>query len=117
MDSELIMIRNKLKAIGKMAGAQVEEGRIYPGWIVNKDSKLLNLAKDVYQNLFNKKPSAKIVHAGLECGIIGEKFPGMDMISIGPFIENPHSIKERVRISSVSKFFKFLKGILNELSK
>ncbi len=117
INAELTGIRARLKTIGIAAGAEVKEGRLYPGWNPDENSKLLNLAKNVYQDLFKEVPSAKIVHAGLECGIIGEKFPGMDMISIGPWIENPHSVEERVRISSVAKYFNFLKGILTALSK
>ncbi len=117
VNAELAGIRDRLKTIGVDAGALVKDGRLYPGWNPDENSKLLNLAKNVYQNLFKEEPSAKIVHAGLECGIIGEKFPGMDMISIGPWIENPHSVGEKVKISSVAKYFNFLKGILTALSK
>ena len=117
VNAELAKIRDRLKTIGIAAGAGVKEGRLYPGWNPDKNSKLLPLAQSVYQNLFKERPSAKIVHAGIECGIIGEKFPGMDMISIGPWIEHPHSVGERVKISSVTKYFNFLKGILTALSK
>jgi len=115
--NELKDIRDKIKEIGKRAGTQVEEGMVYPEWEPRKESHLLNLAKKVYNDLFGKMPFTRVVHAGLECGVIAQKFPEMDIISIGPLIEHPHSPRERVKISSVSKYFEFLKGILSELSK
>jgi dipeptidase D len=66
--------------------------------------------------MFQKEPEVGAIHAGLECGIIGEKFPGMDMISFGPTIEHPHSPEERVHTGSVEKFWKFLTGLLADLA-
>lgn len=62
--------------------------------------------------MFNQDPKIEAIHAGLECGIIGEKFPGMDMISIGPTVKNPHSPEENLTISSVGKFYQYLTRIL-----
>jgi dipeptidase D len=72
------------------------------------DSKLLQITQQVYKNLFNKKPDVKVIHAGLECGIIGSVFKGMDMVSVGPTIKFPHSPDERLHIPSVRKFWDFL---------
>jgi len=69
----------------------------------------------VYKDLFNRKPKVLVIHAGLECGLIGEKYPGMDMISIGPTIKGAHSPDERLHIKSVQKFWDLLLGILKEL--
>ena len=71
---------------------------------------------EVYKEVFGKDPEVKAVHAGLECGIIGEKYPGMDMISFGPTIEHPHSPEERIHIGSVEKFWNFLTTSLRELA-
>ncbi len=110
-------LQERIAAIGMLAGAKIEELEGYPGWKPNLDSPLLKIARDVFQQVFGKEPEVKAVHAGLECGIIGEKYPGMDMISIGPQIEFPHSPDERVKISSVGDFYKFLKALLERLAE
>ena len=108
--------RNSLVALSELAGAEImlEEG--YPGWKPNLQSDLLQKLTDVYKELFNKEPHIAAIHAGLECGIIGEKYPGMDMISFGPTIKFPHSPSEKVHIPSVESFWKFLVVLLEELS-
>jgi dipeptidase D len=108
--------RNSLAALSELAGADIvlEEG--YPGWKPNLQSELLEKLKDVYKKLFNKEPHIAAIHAGLECGIIGEKYPGMDMISFGPTIKFPHSPSEKVHIPSVENFWKFLVVLLEEMS-
>ena len=72
--------------------------------------------EEVHTRILGKKPEAKAIHAGLECGIIGEHYAGMDMVSIGPLIEFPHSPDERVQISSVASFYGLLTAILEELA-
>jgi dipeptidase D len=71
---------------------------------------------EIYRNLFGKEPEVKAVHAGLECGIIGKKYPGLDMISIGPTIRYPHSPEEKVNIESVEKFWQLVVQTLKELA-
>lgn len=107
---------DQLQAIGKLAGAANEEEDTYPGWQPNMDSPVLQLARQVHQELFNVEPQAAAIHAGLECGIIGEKFPGMDMISFGPDIRHPHSPDERVNIPSVDRFWNFLVALLDAIA-
>ncbi|MBN2364703.1 MAG: aminoacyl-histidine dipeptidase [Calditrichaeota bacterium] len=114
--SELTEIHDMILACGYLAGAQVKSGGGYPAWKPNPDSSLLKRAKKVYKNLFGKEPEVKAIHAGLECGIIGDKFPGMDMISFGPTIMGAHSPDERVQISTVEKFWKFLDGLVKDIS-
>lgn len=114
--SALRALRERIRAIAELGGASVEENDPYPGWKPDLESKLLAVVKAVHLREFGKDPQLKAIHAGLECGIIGEKFPGMDMISIGPWIEHPHSPDERVNIPSVEKFWKLLKAVLAELS-
>jgi dipeptidase D len=114
--SALKALRERIRSIAELAGAAVDENEPYPGWKPNLESKLLAVVKAVHLREFGKEPQLKAIHAGLECGIIGEKFPGMDMVSIGPWIEHPHSPDERVNIPSVEKFWTLLKAVLAELA-
>lgn len=102
----------QVEAVFRLAGAQVEVHDGYPGWKPNPDSPVLKLAKEVFHREFGREPEVKAIHAGLECGLIGEKFPGMDMLSLGPQIESPHSPDERVKIPTVASFYRLLKAIL-----
>ena len=115
--SALRATRQRIRAIASLAGAEVEEGQGYPGWKPNLESHLLKVTKQVHQQVLGQEPAVKAVHAGLETGIIGEKYPGMDMISLGPQIEFPHSPDERVKIDSVERFYKLLVAVLKELAK
>jgi len=110
--SALQDMRDRIYAIAVPSGAKVTEETPYPGWKPNLDSKILALSKKVFKDMYNKEPKIEAIHAGLECGIIGEKFPGMDMISIGPTIKYPHSPEEQVHISTVDKFYKYVVKIL-----
>ncbi len=114
--SALGAIQSRVAAIGELAGAEVVELEGYPGWKPNLDSPLLKTVEKVHTRVLGKKPEAKAIHAGLECGIIGEHYAGMDMVSIGPLIEFPHSPDERVQISSVGSFYGLLTAILEEVS-
>ncbi len=80
------------------------------------DSNLLKVSKKVYKKMFKSEPEIKAIHAGLETGLLGSKYPGIDMISFGPTIEGAHSPDEKVNIKDVEKFYLLLKGILKELS-
>ncbi len=113
--SALDAIQSRVGAIGELSGARVEELEGYPGWKPNLDSPLLKTVEEVHTRLLGQQPETKAIHAGLECGIIGEHYAGMDMVSIGPLIEFPHSPDERVQISSVGSFFGLLRAILEEL--
>jgi dipeptidase D len=87
-------------------GAEVKHTGQYPGWNPRSNSKIVSLMKDKYEALFGESPRITICHAGLECGLIGEHYPQLDMISYGPTIKGAHSPDERVSISSVEKFWK-----------
>ncbi len=115
MKSELQDMRNRIKAIATLAGATVTEAAGYPGWKPNLQSKILALSKKTFADMFKYEPKIEAIHAGLECGIIGEKFPGMDMISIGPTLKNPHSPEEQLHISTVEKFYQYLLKILESV--
>jgi dipeptidase D len=114
--SALQALRDRIRACAESAGATVVENTAYPGWKANLESELLKVTRGVHKNLFGQEPEAKAVHAGLECGIIGEKHAGLDMISFGPRIEHPHSPDERINIPSVAKFWKLLVGVLDALA-
>jgi dipeptidase D len=115
--SALSWIRRKIRAIGYLAGGAVNEHEGYPGWEPDLDSKVLEVVKKVHSRVIGTEPHVEAVHAGLECGIIGEMVPGMDMISFGPQIEFPHSPNERVKVSSVGRFYDLLTETLKELAK
>ena len=117
VQSELDDLAEKVRSIAHLACAEVETEDGYPGWKPNVDSPVLKFAKQTYGDLFGKEPEVKAIHAGLECGIIGEKFPGLDMISFGPTIEGAHSPDERVNIETVGKFWNFLVEMLGRLAK
>ena len=114
--SALQALQLRLKAIGDLAGCRTRELESYPGWQPDLSSPLLATAREVYRDETGKDPEVKAIHAGLECGLIGEKYPGMDMISLGPQIEFPHSPDERVMIPSVGRFYRILKSLLLALS-
>jgi dipeptidase D len=88
----------------------------YPGWQPNTSSPLLKKSKEVYRTLFSKDPVVEVIHAGLECGVIGSKYEGMDMISFGPTIEHAHSPDERVHVPSVGTTWKFLTALLESIT-
>jgi dipeptidase D len=115
--SSLISVADMVSAVGQLADAEVHQGNGYPAWQPNPDSPLLKTARGVYQKLYKEEPEVKAIHAGLECGIIGDKFPGMDMISFGPTILGAHSPDERVQISTVEKFWDFLSALVEKLAK
>jgi dipeptidase D len=112
--SALEAVRNSIRALAELAGARVVQSLGYPGWEPKLQSELLKKLAEVYKKTFAKEPRVVAIHAGLECGIIGEKYPDMDMISFGPTIEHPHSPEERVHVGSVVDFWKFLTTSLQE---
>ena len=98
-----------------LAGAEVKFDGAYPGWQPNFKSSLLKVMKETYEKEFDNSPRIVTIHAGLECGIIGSKYAGMEMISFGPTIEHPHSPDERVNIATVQKFYKYVLAALKAL--
>jgi dipeptidase D len=114
--TELRAVRTRIRAVATLAGAQVEMGDAYPGWKPDLDSPILDVVRAVYAEHLGRDPHITAIHAGLETGIIGQKLPGMDMVSIGPQIEFPHSPDERVRIPSVDEFYALLVRVLERLT-
>jgi len=106
-----------VESVFLLAGAKVEFTGGYPGWKPNLDSPMLHEMTKVYEDKFGKTPKVMIIHAGLECGILGKNYPDMDMISFGPTIRFPHSPDEKVNIETVSKFWDFLLATLANIPK
>ncbi len=114
--TEIDEIVQTVGAVFSLGGAKPQFAEGYPGWKPNLDSRILKTAKSTYQALYGKVPEVKAIHAGLECGIIGEKYPGMDMISFGPTLEGVHSPDEKIYIDTVEKFWNYLLGILKNVN-
>ena len=108
-------LRSIIESVFAMAGAEVVFSGSYPGWKPNLNSHILQVMKTTYQENYGVEPRVIIIHAGLECGIIGRNYPGMDMISFGPTIKYPHSPDEKVNIPSVAKFYEYLLATLKAL--
>lgn len=106
----------QVRAVGTLAGAEVQEKPGYPGWQPNMSSELLALGKRVFTEIWGAEPKVTAIHAGLECGLIGERFPGMDMLSFGPQLKAVHSPDERAQISSTARFWEAVKGMLGKLA-
>jgi dipeptidase D len=104
-----------IRAIFESVGAEVDNGGSYPGWAPNAQSDVLKVMESLYEELFGEAPKVAACHAGLECGIIGRHYPGLDMISFGPTIRHPHSPDEKVHIASVQKFWKYLTTALDRI--
>jgi dipeptidase D len=105
-------VANTIRASFENMGAEVVQSGDYPGWQPNPNSTILTIMTDLYRKLFNEEPKVKACHAGLECGILGEHLPGVDMISFGPNIRAAHSPDEKVQISSVQKYWGYLLEVL-----
>jgi dipeptidase D len=114
--SALLAVRSQTGSVCRQAGASVSVDDAYPGWAPNPSSPILKTTIEVYEKLFGRKAEVKAIHAGLECGLLLEKVPDMDAVSIGPEIRNAHSPDEMVQISSVQKFYRHVKGLLEELA-
>lgn len=113
--SEKEALADSIASVFELADADVERSGGYEGWTPKADSAILEVAKDSYRSLFGTEPTVKSIHAGLECGMIGARYPEMDMISFGPTILSPHSPDERVDIASVERFYAHLTDILSKL--
>jgi len=105
-------VANTIRSAFETMGAEVVQSGDYPGWQPNPNSPILKIMVELYRKLFNEEPQVKACHAGLECGILGEHLPGVDMISFGPNIRAAHSPDEKVQISSVQKYWGYLLEVL-----
>jgi len=112
VESSKYDIANQIESVFALSGAVVTHGDGYPGWKPNLNSEILNVAKESYVKLFKSEPKIRAIHAGLECGLFLEKYPFLDMISIGPQMYGVHSPDERLSISSTQNCWKWLVDIL-----
>lgn len=117
IESAKFDISAMVASVFKLAGGRVEHTDGYPGWKPNANSKIVAQTADAYERLFNKKPEVLAIHAGLECGLIGDKYPDMDMTSYGPTIKRAHSPDEKIEIETVDKFWKLTLDILKNIPK
>jgi dipeptidase D len=115
IESRKRMAAEMVESVFSLAGAIVTHSDGYPGWAPNTNSAILKIAVASYHRLFGKDPIVRSIHAGLECGLFLEKYPGLDMISIGPTIKGAHSPGEKINIGTVDKFWKHLLDILEHL--
>ncbi len=117
VESEKYDVANMVASVFNLAGGKSVHGEGYPGWTPNPNSEILEISKAAYEKLFGKSPKVLAIHAGLECGLIGEKYPKMDMISYGPTIKGAHSPDERLNIDTVQKFWDLTIEILKNVPK
>jgi dipeptidase D len=99
----------------KLAGAEVVHSGGYPGWKPNLTSEILKITRESYLNLFAKEPSVRAIHAGLECGLIHEKFRGIDMISFGPTIKGAHTPEEMIEIKTAQMYWDLLIDVVSKM--
>jgi dipeptidase D len=112
VDSAKEDLSNMMISVFELAGAEMKQSGSYPGWKPDINSPILNVMKEVHKAKFGEMPEVKVIHAGLECGIIGGVYPELDMISFGPTIRHPHSPDEKVNIKSVGVFYNYLTEVL-----
>lgn len=113
--SQNVDITNMVTAVLKLTGAEISYGDGYPGWAPDINSDILKVFKSTFTKMYGKEPEVTAIHAGLECGIIKEKYPDMDMISFGPTMRDVHSPAEKLQISTVPEFFNQLKTVLKNI--
>jgi dipeptidase D len=109
--SRLTEIANRMEAIARLAGAEVKNESSYPPWEPHMESELIGRAVEAYRAAFGTDPVVEVIHAGLECGVIGSKYPEMQMISFGPTIQNAHSPDERLFVPSLDRICVFMETL------
>ena len=116
-DSAVVAMADRFHALFGLIGARVKVENSYPGWAPNPGGALLKIFKARHAELLGREPEVKVIHAGLECGILGSKYPHLDMISFGPLIRGAHSPDERVELASVEEFWSMLQALIEDLAK
>ncbi|KWW31200.1 MAG: dipeptidase D [bacterium P3] len=115
VDTAKEALAERLVCLAELAGGTCKLSGAYPGWKPNMQSQLLKTMKATYKKLYKKEPAVVAIHAGLECGLLGGKYPDMEMISFGPTLQNPHSPDERANIPSSKKFYDYLVAVLESI--
>lgn len=108
-------IKDMVGSAFRLAGGDIAHSEGYPGWTPNRDSQIVAISKAAYMKMFGSEPVVRAIHAGLECGVIGSKYPGMDMVSYGPTIRGAHSPDEKLEIHTVGKFWDLTLEILRQI--
>ncbi|MBP5978613.1 MAG: aminoacyl-histidine dipeptidase [Halomonas sp.] len=116
-DTATVALADRFQALFGLIGARVRVENSYPGWVPHPGSALLSIFNQRHAALFEQEPAVKVIHAGLECGIIGSKYPHLDMISFGPLIRGAHSPDERVELASVDEFWRMLRALIEDLAQ
>ncbi|WP_162063359.1 aminoacyl-histidine dipeptidase [Vibrio taketomensis] len=115
IDSGRQQVESTLTSVAQLAGAEIKFSGAYPGWKPDADSEIMHVFRDLYENIYGRKPNIMVIHAGLECGLFKEPYPHMDMLSFGPTIKFPHSPDEKVEISSVALFWEQMVALLENI--
>jgi dipeptidase D len=115
VDSAKKDIADRVASCLALGGADIEHSDGYPGWTPDPDSAILKLTSGIYAGLFGTEPTVRAIHAGLECGLILEKYPDLDMLSFGPTIKGAHTPSERINIETTNKFWKLLLEVLRRI--
>jgi dipeptidase D len=110
-------VLNMVESVFRLAGGKITHGDGYPGWTPNPNSPILDVTRAAYIKLFKTEPKVLAIHAGLECGLVGEKYPGIDMISFGPTIKGAHSPDESLQIDTVQKFWDLTLEVLKNIPR
>jgi dipeptidase D len=117
LGSASLALADEIVSLFALSGAPADKAGYYPGWAPNPDSALLALCQSVYRRDFAAESKVQVIHAGLECGIIGAKYPGLDIVSFGPTIRGAHAPGESVEVSTVDRCWALLGSILAELAE
>lgn len=115
IDSGRHLVESTLSSIVELAGAEIKFSGGYPGWKPDADSEIMQVFRDMYNDVYGHKPNIMVIHAGLECGLFKEPYPKMDMVSFGPTIKFPHSPDEKVEISTVALFWEQMVALLERI--
>ncbi len=115
LESAKMALISRLESLAYLSGADMEVTGVYPGWAYRKDSPLRSKMVEVYKNLYRKEPEIRAIHAGVECGLLADKIPGLDCVSIGPDMKNIHTTREELSISSAGRVWNYLIQLLEEL--
>ena len=115
VDSAKHDIASMVESVFRLGNAKVNHSAGYPGWQPNTDSEIMKITRDAYKRLFNQDPEVKAIHAGLECGLFLQKYPYLDMISIGPTIKGAHTPEESISIKTTREFWELLVEVLDNI--
>ncbi len=114
-DDGRLETQRTVQSVFELAGANIVFSGAYPGWKPNTNSAIMQTVRDTYQDLFGKIPAVMVIHAGLECGLFKTAYPDMDMVSIGPTINFPHSPDEKIEIATVEQYWQLLVAVLGNI--